>query len=96
MGLAYDLNFNCYYGYKEFFNYENLLDLYRKRDLIKNVVMNFGYIYQDVMMLYLGVPGFTEQDYFYYVMFYLADMFTRFFFRNDADPVMCWLPWNSE
>lgn len=45
MGFAYDLNYNCYYGYKEFFNYENLLDLYLKRDLIKNVVMNFGYIY---------------------------------------------------
>jgi len=21
MGFAYDLNYNCYYGYKEFFNY---------------------------------------------------------------------------
>jgi len=48
------------------------------------------------MMLYLGVPGFTEQDYLYYITFYLADMFTRFFFRADADPVMCWLPWNDD
>jgi hypothetical protein len=58
--------------------------------------MNIGYIYTDVMMLYLGVPGFTESDYVYYLMFYLADFVTRFFFRSDASPHLCWLPWNKD
>ena len=58
--------------------------------------MNIGYIYTDVLMLYLGVPGFTEQDYVYYFMFYSADFVTRFFFRADAAPHLCWLPWNDE
>lgn len=96
LGSVYPVNFYCYYGYTQFFNEENLEKLWTKRDLAKNIIMNTGSMYTDIMMLYLGVPGFTESDYAYYLMFYIGDLLTRFFFRSDVTPEMCWLPWNAD
>jgi hypothetical protein len=74
-------------------NAENLQNLIAKFDLVKNFAYNVGFIYTDIMMLNLAVPGETATDYMYYVAFYVGDLFFRFLFREASDD-NCWYPWN--
>lgn len=95
LGFTYDVTYNCYYGITNFINVENLERLYLELDIIKNIAFNVGYIYTDIVMVVVGVPGQTEADYMYYLFFYIGDFVFRFFFREDATPINCWYPWNS-
>lgn len=94
LGYTYETTYNCYYGMVTFFNTENLLKLWTELDIIKNFLFNLGYIYTDIVMLAIGVPGQTEADYMYYLFFYIGDYIFRFFFRDQSIPHNCWYPWN--
>lgn len=96
LGYVYDITYNCYYGLSKFLNRENLERLWYELDIIKNIMFNLGYIYTDIVMIAIGVPGQTQSDYMYYLFFYLGDLTFRFFFRDQSIPINCWYPWNSE
>ena len=94
LGYIYNIHYNCYYGFRKFFNQENLENLWLELDVVKNILFNLGYMYTDITMIVIGVPGYTETDYMYYIMFYISDFLFRFLFRPDAAPLNCWYPWN--
>lgn len=94
LGYVYDVVFNCYYGLTQFLNITNIQKLWLELDFIKNILFNLGYIYTDVVMIAIGVPGQTKADYMYYLFFYLGDLTFRFFFRDQSTPTNCWYPWN--
>ena len=57
LGYTYDITFNCYYGLTQFLTLENLAKLWLELDIVKNILFNAGYIYTDVVMITIGVPG---------------------------------------
>lgn len=95
LGFTYDLTYNCYYGIAEFLTVENLELLWLRFDILKNIMFNIGYMYTDIVMLSIGVPGQTQSDYMYYLFFYIGDLTFRLFFRSESSPTNCWYPWNS-
>jgi hypothetical protein len=74
---------------------ENFEKLLLEFDIGKNIMFNMGYLYTDLVMIVIGVPGQTEADYMYYLFFYMGDATFRFFFREQSIPHNCWYPWNS-
>jgi len=84
VGFTYDVTYNCYYGMTKFVNLGNLEKLWLELDILYNIAFNVGYIYTDLVMIIIGVPGQTEADYLYYLFFYIGDLTFRFFFREDA------------
>ncbi len=59
-----------------------------------NIAYNSGFIYTDLIMLFIGVPGETTVDWMYYVFFYVGDITFRFLFKT-ASSNTCWYPWNA-
>jgi hypothetical protein len=57
LGYSYDITYNCYYGVTEFFTPENIEKLWLELDFVKNIMFNIGYLYTDVVMIAIGVPG---------------------------------------
>lgn len=57
LGFTYEINYYCYYGLTEFLTLENLRKLWLELDIIKNILFNVGYIYTDIVMIAIGVPG---------------------------------------
>jgi len=90
----YNITFNCYYGITQFFSFSNLAKLITNYDLVTNVAYNIGFMYTDIMMLVIGVPGETTNDYMYYVFFYIGDFFFRFLFKETSNGY-CWYPWSN-
>jgi hypothetical protein len=62
-------------------NIEYLTLLFGKFDIFANILFNAGFMYTDLTMMVIGIPGYTESDYLYYIMFYVGDFIFRFFFR---------------
>ena len=94
LGHIYNVNYYCYYGFAQFFNADYLIKLLGEGDILSNILFNSGFMYTDLTMIVIGIPGYTESDYMYYIMFYIADFFFRFLFRQEKNGY-CWLPWNS-
>lgn len=89
LGLAYPFTWSCYYS--NVLTIFNPYNLYLNANIIKNIQMNIPYIYTDITMLVLGVPGYTETDYIEYFFYYISDLVTRIYFRNELNPKLCWL-----
>ena len=95
LGHVYNVNYYCYYGFFEFLNPDYVIRLFYEVDIVNNIVFNAGFMYTDLTMMVIGIPGYTEVDYLYYISFYIADFFLRFLFRTERKGY-CWLPWNSQ
>lgn len=94
MQYIYKVNYNCYYGAISVINQAYLTALITNLKILENLMFNVGFIYTDIMMLYIGKPGETESDYAYYLAFYIGDFIFRFIFKETGDG-NCWYPWNA-
>ena len=94
LSYVYNMNLYCYYGFSSFISAGFFSDLILKWDLPMNIAYNSGYIYTDLIMLFIGVPGETTVDWMYYVFFYVGDLVFRFLFKT-ASSNTCWYPWNA-
>ena len=94
--FIYSANFYCYYGFSSFISADFFSKLFSAEELNLplNIAYNSGFIYTDIVMLMIGVPGETTVDWMYYVFFYVGDIIFRFFFR-EASSNNCWYPWNA-
>jgi hypothetical protein len=52
-------------------------------NFLTNILFNAGYIWSDIVMLIVGDPNKTKNDYAYYLGFYVGDLVLRFFFSNN-------------
>lgn len=86
--------FFCWWGTKYYITGERLLALFAELDILNNISFNIGFMWTDLVMLMLVVPGETEADLLYYIFFYIGDFIFRFIFKQTADGY-CWLPWNN-
>ena len=57
LGYTYNSTYYCYYGFASFLNQDNLTRLFTELDILKNLVFNIGYLYTDIVMISIGVPG---------------------------------------
>jgi hypothetical protein len=94
LSFVYSMNLYCFYGFKTFISITFIQELITNYDLPMNMVYNSGFIYTDLLMLFIGVPGDTATDWMYYVFFYVGDFIFRFLFR-EASSNNCWYPWNA-
>ena len=92
MRYVWSVTNNCYYGAKEFITGEGLVKLYTEYDIFSNILFNGGYMWTDIIMLLVGKNGETENNYYYYVAFYVGDFIFRFIFRESYEG-NCWYPW---
>ena len=82
MSLSNKLFYYCYFGGKAQFTYEYFMNLWVKLNILDNLYFNAGYIWTDIILLSLATPSTTEEDYMYFVSFYLGDLIFRFIFRQ--------------
>ena len=83
---------HCYYGGKARIE-SSSTEQYNPITILQNVGFNVGYIWTDIVMLSLAKPSNTNEDYFYFVAFYVGDLVFRFFVASETDE-NCWYPWN--
>lgn len=62
--------------------------------ILYNWFFNAGFMWTDLIMIGVARPNNTEEDYVYFVSFYLTDFLFRFLFRSESSG-NCWYPWNS-
>lgn len=73
--------FFCWFGTKYYITGERLLALFAELDILNNVAYNIGFMWTDIVMLLVAVPGQTENDLLYYYAFYVGDFIFRFIFK---------------
>ena len=71
----------CYYGQKETFTGTYFQTLFSNWNFVQNLLFNAGYMWTDVVMLLLATPATTEEDYAYFMAFYVGDFIFRIIFK---------------
>ena len=94
MSLSNKLFYYCYFGGKNQFTAEYFTNLIAQLNILGNLYFNAGYIWTDIILLTVATPDTTEEDYMYFVSFYLGDLIFRFIFRQTMGGNL-WYPWNS-